>query len=225
MKNRVLLTIGFGFLFFVFFCITVNAATVDYAVNLRDDSHNIICCIYPGASIEVIGTSSTNPGRTDVVYNGVYGSILSDAVSYSESYDDSNDESSNYDYVHDGIEIDLSNQILNVWDENTLLYQTSIVSGMQNVNDTPTGTFYIYSKVNGRYLNGYNSDGSTYSQWVDYWMPFYLGYGIHDAGWRSSFGGDIYTYSGSHGCVNLPPSAAADIFYLVEVGTKVYIHY
>ena len=50
------------------------------------------------------------------------------------------------------------------------------------------------------------------------------GYGLHDATWRSSFGGDIYKYSGSHGCVNLPPSKAGELYDLISVGTIVIIH-
>jgi hypothetical protein len=55
-------------------------------------------------------------------------------------------------------------------------------------------------------------------------MPFKGGYGLHDATWRSSFGGTIYYYSGSHGCVNLPKSAAKTIYNNVSVGTKVILY-
>ena len=39
-------------------------------------------------------------------------------------------------------------------------------------------------------------------------MPFNGGIGFHDASWRSKFGGTIYQYSGSHGCINLPVDKA-----------------
>ena len=56
-------------------------------------------------------------------------------------------------------------------------------------------------------------------------MPF-LGasYGLHDANWRSNFGGDIYKYGGSHGCVNLPPNRTPDLYNMISVGTIVVIH-
>ncbi|MBQ0059355.1 MAG: L,D-transpeptidase [Lachnospiraceae bacterium] len=54
-------------------------------------------------------------------------------------------------------------------------------------------------------------------------MPFHEGYGLHDATWRSSFGGDIYQYGGSHGCVNLPEYIAAEVYDNIEVGTIVVI--
>ena len=33
--------------------------------------------------------------------------------------------------------------------------------------------------------------------------------GIHDAVWRTEFGGNLYQLEGSHGCVNLPYDQAA----------------
>ena len=54
-------------------------------------------------------------------------------------------------------------------------------------------------------------------------MPIYGAVGLHDATWRWSFGGDIYTYNGSHGCVNLPLNTAAYIYNNVPTGTTVKI--
>ena len=48
--------------------------------------------------------------------------------------------------------------------------------------------------------------------------------GFHDATWRGSFGGSIYTYNGSHGCVNMPYSAAQELFEYVDGGTVVVIY-
>ena len=53
---------------------------------------------------------------------------------------------------------------------------------------------------------------------VDYWMPFNGGVGLHDADWRGSFGGEIYKKNGSHGCVNIPPKYADDVYNNVSVG-------
>ena len=64
-----------------------------------------------------------------------------------------------------------------------------------------------------------------YESFVSYWMCFLgHGYGLHDASWRSNFGGDIYKYSGSHGCVNLPTNKAPELYNLISVGTVVIIH-
>ena len=54
-------------------------------------------------------------------------------------------------------------------------------------------------------------------------MPFCGGYGLHDASWRSSFGGSIYKRSGSHGCVNLPTWEAPELYDLISVGTPVIV--
>ena len=58
-------------------------------------------------------------------------------------------------------------------------------------------------------------------------MPFITstGIGLHDANWRSQFGGNIYQYDGSHGCINMPPSKAAALYSMVSAGTTVYVHY
>ena len=48
---------------------------------------------------------------------------------------------------------------------------------------------------------------------------------MHDASWRSSFGGNIYKTNGSHGCINLPPSVAQELYSYVEKGTPVICYY
>ena len=55
-------------------------------------------------------------------------------------------------------------------------------------------------------------------------MPFSGGCGIHDATWRSSFGGDQYLYDGSHGCVGVSLSNAKTIYNNVSVGTIVVVY-
>ena len=57
------------------------------------------------------------------------------------------------------------------------------------------------------------ADGTyEYESPVKYWMPFNGGIGLHDADWRSKFGGTIYQTNGSHGCINLPPKVAAQVY-------------
>jgi hypothetical protein len=56
-------------------------------------------------------------------------------------------------------------------------------------------------------------------------MPFNGDIGLHDATWQSSFGGTRYKDGyGSHGCVNLPLSAAATIFSYVKAGFPVLMY-
>ena len=118
------------------------------------------------------------------------------------------------------VEVDLTNQKLDLYKNGERLLSTGLVSGsVAEGHCTPTGVYSIYAKQTDRYLTG-----ADYRSFVNYWMPFLGGYGLHDATWRSSFGGDIYLYDGSHGCVNLPKSAAKTIFNNVSVGTKVILY-
>ncbi|MGL6247781.1 MAG: L,D-transpeptidase [Culicoidibacterales bacterium] len=47
---------------------------------------------------------------------------------------------------------------------------------------------------------------------------------MHDASWHSTFGGSVYLGNGSHGCINLPPAVAEQLFNAVSVGTPVVIY-
>ncbi|MCD8015097.1 MAG: L,D-transpeptidase [Lachnospiraceae bacterium] len=59
---------------------------------------------------------------------------------------------------------------------------------------------------------------------MTYWMPFANGQGLHDATWRSSFGGTLYQTYGSHGCINLPLAAAATIYNTITAGYPIIIY-
>ncbi len=119
------------------------------------------------------------------------------------------------------IEINLTIQHLWVWENHAVIYESPLTSGAVGVGlGTVTGMFQIYSKKTDTHLVG-----RDYSVPVKYWMPFYLGYGLHDAVWRQGvFGGQDYIYNGSHGCVNLPDATAAWIYGWADVGTTVYVH-
>lgn len=115
------------------------------------------------------------------------------------------------------LELDKSRQHVWFYKELSLLIDTPCVTGnVEDGHDTPTGVFYLLNKNRGVYLEGFNNDGSKYSSYVEYWMRFYEGIGMHDASWRSKFGGDIYLTNGSHGCVNLPEDAAAIIYENID---------
>lgn len=122
------------------------------------------------------------------------------------------------------IEVNLSKQKMWVYDKHQVVFTSSITSGAAGAGfGTVTGTFSIYAKERNRYLNG-RPYGWDYNVFVKYWMPFYGSYGLHDASWRSSFGGSDYYYGGSHGCVNMPEAAAAFLYSWADVGTTVWVH-
>ena len=122
------------------------------------------------------------------------------------------------------VEINLARQHMWVYDDKQLVYDAPITSGATGAGfATVQGLFSIKAKQTNRNLNGY-AIGYNYNVFVQYWMPFYGNYGLHDASWRSSFGGSDYYYGGSHGCVNLPTDAAAWLYNFVVVGTPVWVH-
>lgn len=116
------------------------------------------------------------------------------------------------------VEISIADQKLWYYKNGNLLLSSNIVSGQRYKHGTPRGNYRIQWKATDTYLIG-----DDYKTHVNYWMPFNGEIGLHDAPWRSSFGGDIYTYNGSHGCVNLPYSVAQTIFYNIKVGTLVIV--
>ena len=84
----------------------------------------------------------------------------------------------------------------------------------------------MLNKAQNVSLKGKNVDGSEYESFVNYWIAFIgSSYGMHDASWRSSFGGDIWVSNGSHGCVNMPPKKIPDLYNMVNYGTPVIVHY
>ena len=103
--------------------------------------------------------------------------------------------------------------------------ESDCVSGdVTEDHGTKTGCFPLAYKESPSVLRGGEGDGE-YEEKVQYWMPFYEGQGLHDASWRYYFGGNIYRGNGSHGCVNLPVWAAAEIYEAVETGTAIIIFY
>ena len=116
------------------------------------------------------------------------------------------------------VEISISEQKLWYYKNGKLFLSSNIVSGQRYVHPTPKGNYRIQWKATDTYLIG-----DDYKTHVNYWMPFNGGIGLHDATWRGAFGGDIYTYNGSHGCVNLPYSVAQKIFYNIKEGTLVIV--
>lgn len=121
------------------------------------------------------------------------------------------------DYGTTYVEINLTAQHLFLYKEGKLVVESDFVSGNLSKGwGTPAGTYALSYKQKNAVLKG-----ETYRTPVDYWMPFNGGIGMHDATWRSSFGGTIYKTNGSHGCINLPHSVAKTIYETISAGTPV----
>lgn len=124
------------------------------------------------------------------------------------------------DYGDSYVEINLTAQHLFLYEDGELVVESDFVSGnVANGNATPTGAFGLTYKTKNAILRG-----ADYETPVTYWMPFYGDYGMHDATWRSRFGSNIYKTNGSHGCINMPLSAAKTIYEVVEKGYPVLVY-
>ncbi|HIQ73669.1 MAG TPA: L,D-transpeptidase family protein [Candidatus Cottocaccamicrobium excrementipullorum] len=125
------------------------------------------------------------------------------------------------------VEVDMGNQHVYMVKDHTLVWDAPCVTGNVSKNyTTPEGIYSLAYKQKDRILRGAKQADGTYEyeSHVDYWMPFNGGIGLHDADWRSSFGGSIYKTNGSHGCINLPPDKAAALYDLIDKGTPVICH-
>lgn len=119
------------------------------------------------------------------------------------------------------IEVDMTEQKLYYYEEGKLLIDTPVVTGNTSLRrGTPCGTNYVYAKQKNRTLRG-----ADYESFVRYWIPVKGAIGIHDASWRSEYGGEIYKKSGSHGCINTPLDEVARLYDLVEIGTPCVMFY
>ena len=137
----------------------------------------------------------------------------------------SNDKS--FENLQNYVEIDTSRQTVWMYYEGECIVETPCVTGnLANGYDTPSGWFYLTYKTTDDYLEGYNKDGSKYKSFVNYWMPFNGGIGLHDATWRkiSEFGGNTYKRNGSHGCINLPLEAAKTIYEHIDSSMPIIVY-
>ena len=127
------------------------------------------------------------------------------------------------------IEADLSAQHVWCYIQGRLVMDCDCVSGtMSDGHATQAGVHGIIFKKRNALLQGLMPNSSTeyeYETEVKYWMPFYTDVGFHDAWWRADFGGDIYLKDGSHGCINLPPEAAEELFSYCDENMPVVVYY
>lgn len=147
------------------------------------------------------------------------------------------------------IEVNLSEQHVYAYKDGKKVAEGDCVSGNESAgHGTCIGLYAIQNKLSPTVLRGEkkpvtktytkkNKKGKKveytettyeyeYESPVTYWMQFNGGIGLHDAaGWRSSYGGSIYYYSGSHGCVNLPLDFAKTLYQTFDVDTPVIVYF
>jgi len=118
------------------------------------------------------------------------------------------------------IDVNIPNQEMWYVENGKVVFNSDVVTGnISTGHGTSTGIFHIQYKQRDHMMVKYHS-------FVHYWMPYNttVGIGFHDANWRSSFGGQIYRTDGSHGCINMPPAKAEELYYMISAGTVVYVH-
>ncbi|MBQ9984529.1 MAG: L,D-transpeptidase family protein [Lachnospiraceae bacterium] len=147
------------------------------------------------------------------------------------------------------IEVNLSEQYVVGYKDGKKVVEGDCVSGCEaNGNGTCLGLYVIQDKLSPTVLRGQqvevtetvtkkNKKGKKvkvkktkmeyeYESPVTYWLQFNGGYGLHDAaGWRSSYGGSIYYYNGSHGCVNLPLDVAEKLYEVFQLDDPVLVYF
>lgn len=119
------------------------------------------------------------------------------------------------------IVIDISEQKLYAYDDDTLFMEEPISTGLE-FTPTPRGTFKVYKMTPSRYMQGPIPEVSD--QYYDLpgvpWNLYFTvdGAVIHGAYWHDHFGEPW-----SHGCVNLPPQKAKELYTWAEIGTAVVV--
>lgn len=125
------------------------------------------------------------------------------------------------DFGNTYVEINLTTQHIWFYNDGVLITEGPMVSGnADSKHATPPGIYSLTYKEKNATLRGEN-----YAAPVSYWMPFNGDIGIHDATWRSKFGGQIYITDGSHGCINTPYDVASKIFEYITQGTPVICYF
>ncbi len=122
------------------------------------------------------------------------------------------------------VEVDLGRQHVWMYVDGICILDTDCVTGNKGNHDTREGYFFLTGKNRNAILRDWNDNGTRYASPVSFWMPFDGGIGLHDASWRTTFGGEIYIGNGSHGCVNLPKAAAEKIYNNITFDMPIIVY-
>ncbi|MGO4947925.1 L,D-transpeptidase family protein [Blautia sp. Sow4_E7] len=196
---------------------------------------------------DTVGTTrsfNTTSGRTVSVYGSAYGWKIDQESEVAQLTDEIRTgtqttrepiysmRANAYGYNDIGstyIEVDMTDQHMYYYQNGSIIFDSDIVSGDIRYDDraTPPGIFTLYYKKSPDVLRGEKKPDGTYEYEtpVTYWMPFNGGIGFHDATWQDYFGGDRYTYAGSHGCINMPLDAAATLYSIIDTNVPIVCFY
>ncbi|MEZ3159301.1 L,D-transpeptidase family protein [Microbacterium sp. BWT-B31] len=119
------------------------------------------------------------------------------------------------------VEVNLSEQRVYAIENGVVVASSYVSSGLPG-NDTPTGHFQIFAKLDSQNMGNRDTTKAPYyfTENVPNVMYFDGDVALHGAYWHNNFGNRM-----SHGCVNLPLDVAAFLFTWAEIGTDVWVHY
>lgn len=207
--------------------ITLNQAGVKEFVDYIGSTYN---------SFGRIRTFKTSYGKVIKVKGGDYGWWLNRAAEASELtalimkgshtvrepvYLQTAQQYGKDDVGNTYVEVNLTAQHMFFYKDGNRILDADVVTGnIKKKLGTPVGTYPIQYKERNATLVG-----EDYKTPVKWWMPFNHNIGLHDASWRhGNFAGNRYFTDGSHGCVNMPPAKAKELFKYVKRGTPVIVY-
>lgn len=111
--------------------------------------------------------------------------------------------------------VDLSEQVLYYYENDVYKFKFNVVTGSPST-PTPTGAYTVREKK----TNTTVKEGKMGEVEVAYWISFKNAtYGLHDATWRSEFGGTIYKTNGTPGCINCKKTMAKKLYNAISKGS------
>jgi len=174
---------------------------------------------YAGGVVPIEFLSCDYELNTQQLRNAIFDLIIAQQSGTLEAPYNCYDEDGNPFAVENTyVEVDIANQQMTYYKDGELIVNTDVVTGRVGASRTPTGLYYSHDKRVNRWLVG-----DDYCVFVKYWIRIWKAYGLHDASWRTIFGGDQYIVNGSHGCVNTPEEAMAKIYENIVDGTPVLV--
>lgn len=120
------------------------------------------------------------------------------------------------------VEVDLAKQHAWFYQDGKLMHEWDVVSGAPTPErNTPEGVYKLWIKEKNSILRG-----ETWNTRVAYWNNIStFGIGFHDATWQPGFGGNIYTWNGSHGCLNCSVADARYVYENIPMLTPVVMYW
>lgn len=209
--------------------ISLDDAEVDAILSsLKDESETLgkerQFTTHDGETVTVGGSAKDDFGydmQEEETKQSLSDALTSGASSFAVSWKQKgNVRTDENDFGTTYAEVSILDQHVWYYKNGECVFDSDTVTGLPALGGTTPGVFHILYKQSPSVLRGEN-----YATPVTYWMPFtYTGTGFHDASWRSKFGGTLYLTTGSHGCCNLPPEKAKELYGMIQAGDPVIVY-